>query len=107
MQARLWCARKESMKEPRRTGPPVGGVSFNVPPVAAQRPTTGRDRPTSAKLARALRSSCDDHHKRALFSSSECVSYFLPVAGPIGLDPHSDLVARIARRIPARPTRLP
>jgi hypothetical protein len=37
--------------------------------VAAQRPATGLDRPTSLKLARALRSSCDDHHKRALFTA--------------------------------------
>src|SRR5260370_39463389 len=37
--------------------------------VAAQRPANGLDRPTSLKLARALRSSCDDHHKRALFTA--------------------------------------
>src|SRR5262245_38269977 len=34
--------------------------------VAAQQPATGLDRPTSLKLARALRALCDDHHKRAL-----------------------------------------
>jgi hypothetical protein len=60
---------KGSKKKPRRAGPPVGGVSFKIrwERIAAQRPMTRLDRLTSSNLARALHSSCDGHHKKALF----------------------------------------
>jgi hypothetical protein len=61
--------REGSKKKPRRAGPPVGGVSFKIrwERIAAQRPMTRLDRLTSSNLARALHSSCDGHHKKALF----------------------------------------
>jgi hypothetical protein len=61
-----------STKEPAEQGHPLAGLLSRSAGqfdrrIATQRPTTGLDRPMSPKLVRALRSSCDDHHKKALF----------------------------------------